>query len=673
MRRFSLQARVLLSALFIQLCFSSLSRATNFRSVPSEAKKELPWYMKQTAMDASGRLTFLDKPWWPRAHELAEGQSFTLDLSGDGKPDTVIERIQGNIIEAIDDTGRAANILNRISTAYLVSYRGTGIVDRMVAYIDNDGDGKCDEMEVRYYRDGYLRFGWFAENFDSDGAQIFDLNNWQYSGNGFASKFTGNVLMYLNKYDPATQSWVPLAECPFAFFDPNHDGLAEIVIRVSAEPKQALEGDDVDYANNPDYRWDPNSPSVNDIVMANLRLSYSLDPEPRHQGPHSTFGFTMVGAAPYQIPGMFYTNPRRRPPQTVVRVPWDKALETALHYPAQETGFSWDEMGTQDRWEGQFWTWERRLLNNTGNPVSRWNMRREYSPHPSDSRQLYYSGVDKRYHLFGATEGWLEVGRVVNDKKDLEIRMYDSNGDGYFDTWEVFRGDNPVPVRTTRVLNQKVKLVLLDRAFLAADYNQRVLPQAIADDQRLLKAMEQFVSSPLAHQYEEEAAVAPSNESKRYLLDVARELDFLKLRDALYARGSSGFYPKREALIYPWDMHQEKVPMRGVFWHSLQSFWHIQTLVRNGYGFLAGYTPGDSSEFWRLADQTEKFVDDYGNGDFDTATEDLGGLDHRVLVSDNGTLVLHWAGVSGTLLLVACLLFFLLSRRGRNGVAKSTR
>ena len=45
----------------------------------------LPWYMRETAMTPDGRLTFLNKPWWPRAKALAEGQSFTLDLNHDDR------------------------------------------------------------------------------------------------------------------------------------------------------------------------------------------------------------------------------------------------------------------------------------------------------------------------------------------------------------------------------------------------------------------------------------------------------------------------------------------------------------------------------------------------------------------------------------------------------------
>lgn len=178
---------------------------------------KLPWYMQETAMSPSGRLTFLEKSWWPRAKSLAEGQSFSLDLNHDGRPDTLIERRNGNIIESIDDSGRASDIAaNHADGAYVVSFHGTGLADRMIVYIDNDDDGKADEMEIRHYRDGYLRYAWFGENYDKDGAQIFALKNWSYAGGSdFSSKFRGNVNFYLNKYDPEHQRWGPTLRVPF--------------------------------------------------------------------------------------------------------------------------------------------------------------------------------------------------------------------------------------------------------------------------------------------------------------------------------------------------------------------------------------------------------------------------------------------------------------------------
>src|SRR5512133_3356684 len=150
--------------------------------IAAAAAQQLPWYMQETAMTVDGRLTFLNKPWWPRAQALKEGESFTLDVNGDGRADTLVTRKNGHIIEAIDDTGRAAEIWNRVSTCYVVSLKGDGVVDRLVAYIDNNEDGKADEMELRHYQDGYLRYAWFGENYDPDGAQIFDLKDWSYAG-----------------------------------------------------------------------------------------------------------------------------------------------------------------------------------------------------------------------------------------------------------------------------------------------------------------------------------------------------------------------------------------------------------------------------------------------------------------------------------------------------------
>ena len=189
-------------------------------------------------MTGDGRLTFLNKPWWPKAKSLPEGGSFTLDLNHDGRPDTLIQKTDGNIIEVIDDSGKAQDLAsNQSSAAYVVSLNGTGLVDRMVVYIDNDGDGKADETDFRHYRDGYLRYSWFSENHDGAGGPVFMLKNWSYvGGNDFRNKFRGNSEIYLNKFDPVTNTWLPLSECPFTFWDLNKDGHSDIVLRVSAAP-----------------------------------------------------------------------------------------------------------------------------------------------------------------------------------------------------------------------------------------------------------------------------------------------------------------------------------------------------------------------------------------------------------------------------------------------------
>jgi hypothetical protein len=555
-------------------------------AVAAPTTQRLPWYMQETAMSPNGRLTFLDKPWWPRAKALGEGQSFSLDLNQDGKPDTLVERHDGNIIEIIDDSGHASDIAtNKADAAYVVSLKGTGLVDRMIVYIDNDNDGKADEMELRHYRDGYLRYAWFGENYDKDGAQIFALKNWSYAGGSdFSSKFRGNVNFYLNKYDPEHQRWVPLSECPFVFWDLNHDGRGDIVLRVSAAPLASNTGKDSDYANNYNYMWAEKATPLSQTGNMNVRFSYNIDPEPRSEPleqPHYTFGFNLVGAQPYSYPHMNYTNLRRRPPQTVVRIPSAGGVDVAMHYPAQQSGFTWDEGRTVFRWEGQFWIYERESMPNTGGPTMRWNMRREYSAKPSRDRQLYYSDVDKRYHLLGASEGWLEVGHLVTNERDLEFRYFDSDGDGYLDTTNVFAGTNPVPVRTSHVTDVRAHSVILTRAAMQADYNTRVLPSAIKQDKELIAVLKETAAVPLAAAYESAAAKAGSAERQRYCLDIARELYFLGARDAFYNRNAAGPYPR---------------------------------LIPAKKGVPGGYTVADTLSYWKSAKLIDGFVESYGSG-----------------------------------------------------------
>jgi hypothetical protein len=564
-----------------------------------------PWYMRETAMSADGRLTFLHKPWWPRAQALKEGESFTLDLNGDGRPDTLVTRKDGHIIEAIDDTGRASDIWNRAGTCYLVSLKGDGIVDRMLAYIDNDGDGKADEMELRHYQDGYLRYAWFGENYDQDGIQIFDLKDWSYAGgNTFKSKFRGNLMIYLNKYDPQTNAWLPLSECPFAFWDPNHDGRSEVVLRISAAPLASLKGPDSDYANNLAYAWAPKATPLAEMGNLNARFSFNIDPQPRRDPldkPHYNFGFTMVGAAPYRYPNMTYTNPRRRPPQTVTRISWKDGQSVGMTYPASETGFTWDEARSVWRWEGQFWIYERIFLPNTGGPTWRWNMRREYAPKPAGRRRIYYSEADRRYHLLGASQGWLEAGHLVNDRKDLEFRWFDRDGDGFLDTVQVYLGDSPMPVRESR-FDPRAREVKLDRDALVAEYNGQVLPRAIEDDLALIAAMKKTARSPLAEMYEAEAGRAEMPERRRYSLDIARELYFLEVRRLLREEHSGLPYP-----VGKLDSSKARSMQPGE----------------------KGYSLGDSVRFWDAQRRIAQFEQQYAAGRFAEARQTLEGMAGR--------------------------------------------
>jgi hypothetical protein len=558
---------------------------------------QTPWWQRETTLSPDGRLDLRAKPWWPRAEALKEGERFTLDLNGGGRPDTIITRLDGDIVEAIDATGHAAEIWNRVSTTYVVSYMGLGPVDRMVSYIDDNHGGRASEVELRYLRDGYLRFAWFGHSYGGDASRIFAIKHWQYAGNDLGSEFRGNTQIYINKYDPVTKSWLPLSECPFSFWDLDHDGRTDVTLRVSATPATNAAHKDTDYANNYDYMWAKDAVPLPDMQATNMRLSFNVDARPRHEPvdqPHSNFSFTMVGHEPYAYAGMRDFDPNRPFPQTTIHMPWSAHWFPTLHYAADQIGFTWDEARMHYRWEGQFWIYEREYLSNTGGPNERWNMRREYDGKPGTKPSIYFSGADRRYHLRGAQEGWMEVGHIVDDNKDLELRWWDSRGDGYLDTLEVYRGESTVPVWLEH-FDPKPRPVTLDVNALASEYNGKVLLDAIAEDRATIAALKQRVSDALAAKYEQAAADSTNEpERERFCLDIANLLYYLKLRDLARSAEATNPYAAGQA-----DAKRYRDP-------------------QSGDAAPGGYTLGDSVAYWTIARVLHRLDQQFANGELRT-------------------------------------------------------
>jgi hypothetical protein len=564
--------------------------------LPGARAAEAPsWWQQGIALSPDGRLDLRTKPWWPRAEALKEGERFTLDLNGDGRPDTIVTRLDGDIVEAIDDTGHAAEIWNKVSTTYVVSYKGMGPVDRMVSYIDDNHAGRASEVELRYFQDGFLRFAWFGRSYGGDASRIFAMKHWQYAGNDLGSEFRGNAQIYINKYDPVTRSWLPLSECPFSFWDLDHDGRTDVTLRVSATPAANAAPEDTDYANHYDYMWAKDAVPLRDMQATNMRLSFNVDARPRHEPvdrPHSNFSFTMVGHEPYAFAGMRDFDPNRPAPQTTIHMPWSARWAPALHYDADQIGFTWDEARTNYRWEGQFWIYEREYLSNTGSPNERWNMRREYDGTPGMRPSIYFSSADRRYHLRGAQEGWMEVGHIVDDSKDLELRWWASKSGGNLDTLEVYRGNATIPAWVEHFEPQP-RPVTLDVDALASEYNGTVLPDAIAEDRATIAALKQRVSDALAARYEEAAASAANEpERQRFCLDAASLLYYLKLRDlALTAEAAN---PYATGAADPTHFDDPKP----------------------GDAAAGHYTLGDTVVYWTIVRTLHRLDQQYANGDF---------------------------------------------------------
>jgi hypothetical protein len=519
------------------------------------------WWETETAMDQHGCLLLSNKPWWNRAKALKVGEHFVVRSQYPGGGLMLVRRERVTraggrkadaIVWVIDDDGDMrpdAIDGDKKNDCYVVDYDGDGKVDRMVAYIDTDGDGKPDEMEIRYFQDGQLRIAWFGIDLDRRG-RTWNLAGYEYSGDFFRSYPYGNALIYANKYDPEQKRWWPISECPFAFFDTQGQGQSEAVVRVSAVPLSFDPQEEPDMGNSAFSAAEPFRPRLRNIGAVNVRYSIDLDGLRSPERPlHYDLGFNLIGRVPYQFPGMARETPRRRTPKTTFCLSHVDTRRLAETYPAEQTGFSWREFADATlplgdrphaeegrRWEGVFWTWSRRIMHDTGGPAQDWNVRREFRPAPSTTRELYYCRADHRIHLKGATEGWIVVGHLSGRDTWGEIRMFDTNGDGYFDRWETYLAGNPNPARVSTPGDAGIRDLPHDWKMLQQLYRQELAPQAIRADQELMAAMQPMADFVPPQSLTKALPAATCDSERGYLLDVIRETQYLALHAKLARR-----------------------------------------------------------------------------------------------------------------------------------------
>jgi len=523
--------------------------------------KDGPWWMRQTVLTKEGKLSLKDKPWWPRAAKLKVGEQFIVEAQGGLKDRMLVRREKFRnrsarveaIVWIIDDDGDGSVAMggDGDSDCYVVDYGCDGTPDRMLDWIDDDGDNDPDEMDVRYFVGGELRQVWASIDYDDDNL-MWNLAGYEYAGNFFNADAYGDAMIFMNKLNPERGEWWPVSECPFAFYDTDADGYSEVVVRVSAVPLGYSLGSDADYANDARRYRGPWTPDMRTMGNVNVRYSFDVDNLSGKEMPlHYEMGFNLVGAQPYQYPGMEHFNAKRRPPQVLRVAPFKDLRKICDAYPANETGFSWYEQEDDTttighkwdsrkdrRWEGVFWIWERRFMGNTGGPCQRWNMRREWCGKKADTRELYYSGVDRRIHLFGASEGWLQIGHFAGQKALGEIRMFDTDGNGFFDRWEVYWGDSPVPIRVSHVRDEKAKRIPFDYAGLVKFHNEVMAPQAIAANKKLMTAMAKLRKFDVPVGLKAAMETGSPNE-QRYVQDVVREMQYQDLRQDFAAKADA--------------------------------------------------------------------------------------------------------------------------------------
>jgi len=435
-----------------------------------------------------------------------------------------------------------------------------------------------------------LRNAWFGIDLDDD-SSMWSLAGYEYGGPSyFESDPYGDNIFYMNKLNPNQGTWTPISECPFSFYDTDGDGYSEVVVRVSAVPLE------YDRDKNPDYANYQGSASWKEeqerIGVVNVRYSFDIDNLSSEENPlHYDFGFNLVGGIPYEFEGMEHFNSKRRPPQVTRFISHEQARSMSDTFPARETGFSWHEhyddtisIGysqhkEQDfRWEGVFWIWERRFMENTGAPNQKWNVRREWSPQPTDRRELYYSGIDRRIHLKGAKEGWIEVGHFGEQGPIGEIRMLDSDDNGFFDRWEVYLGEGLTPVRVATVHDEKVRPLQFDFHELSKFYVEEALPEAMDANEKLMAAMQKIHDFSIPEGLERSLNEGSAN-IRRYAQDVVRELHYQSLRRDLLGPAHAVL---REAEFDDLFSQRRNPPNTETAWSVIRLLQDLEVAYGNG-------------------------------------------------------------------------------------------
>lgn len=391
-----------------------------------------------------GKVVELDANMVVKVKAGKAGERHFVDTDGDGKNDEVWyidtavrhqEARRPVLVRVIDEDGDLdAHMGGDLdSDLYVADWTADGTVDAVVDYVDTDGDQDVDEMGMYYFVPKYAYLGggpgllvWWGRDVGDDNLLWYDVNfNYQQPDCQYRSHFSGNEVFLQFGMAEGDTEWRSIWENPFAFYDPDGDGCAEIVIRLSGQGS---------------------------LVEA-LRYSFDADDDAFGKRTHDyDFSITAVGAGRYLegTDAAKVTYPKSITKGMTLRgiptEPWvqvEHAQSFAMGAPWDRVLLTWDEMNANtdgnvdqdphERWEGILNHKSTNFPQVGGPPCSALNKRNEVSFKPIRPMKLYYEPADRRFHLVGANEGWVHVDFDLDGKVDAEYLYSDEDEDGFLD------------------------------------------------------------------------------------------------------------------------------------------------------------------------------------------------------------------------------------------------
>jgi hypothetical protein len=349
------------------------------------------------------------------------------------------------------------------------------IGDLIIDWWDTNGDQKADMQVVVEYPATEVNKIWPNGHYmwvlDTDGDQVFNyidwntfqLKAWEHSGTSdFYEDYSGKSMFLkvhaaTNRIEDLRYNW----ENPFLFYDPDHDGLSEMAVRL---------------VNAPSYYDDPKKANPQTMKFTGkvdwTSIAVDLDND-NATGNEFDFDFTLgfrgegfdysnqvhkiTGVKGIAAADSFFIDPRWRHLDELIYTDHDQALTMINKGKWNQVYFVYDEDDDCNRWErvefldpmDPFIIGKKKggIDNNIQSDAA--GDRGEWDLDNSGKGKLYVSKFDGRLHLYGAEWGCWRIDQLAAayqgyDRKWLNteptefatVKYTDTDNNGFIDKIE---------------------------------------------------------------------------------------------------------------------------------------------------------------------------------------------------------------------------------------------
>ncbi|MCB9462111.1 MAG: hypothetical protein H6682_00265 [Candidatus Eisenbacteria bacterium] len=404
---------------------------------------------------------------------------------GDGGLRTVwVWRDGVDLIAAIDENGDGqgeTSAPDQIDDCYVVDYDANGTVDRVVDWVDVDGDGLADR-QILYTLYGPGGNGGAAmtcfviEQSDSERG-FWHLDRWEYRQLQcqWECDFSGDSYFTWGRYEERKGRWISYIENPFSFYDADGDGITEEALQLSGDGSAI-----------PVARW-----------------SFDSDGDARPGAEHDyDLSITAVGSA--RVPASHMDVVELRGGPMLVASPrhardwmretkWPRAV---LVMDENDRNVDPRDPLARERWEGVI-AEAPSGFPSLGGPACGW-LNKRYESFRGSPRLLglYRSRVDGRIHLRGADVGDLLIDRDDDGVADAHLRTEDQDGDGFFDTWSLDIDGDGTFESVVHYPDGEVELIAVDcRSIQAAEQEINRDSGGLAQSERFARDVARWIEA----------------------------------------------------------------------------------------------------------------------------------------------------------------------------------